>query len=52
MGWGGTDAGASAAVGLMRSSRMKVVIIGCVITIAPRSRSRIRSSESADSPAM
>ena len=36
----------------MRSSRMNVVIIGCVITIAPLRRSRILSSESYDSPAM
>ena len=36
----------------MRSSRMNVVIIGAVITIAPLSRARSLSSESALMPAM
>ena len=38
--------------GSTRSSRMKVVIMGCARTIAPLSAPRIFSSESDDSPAM
>ena len=47
-----TDGGASGAVGLMRSSRMKVVIIGCVITIFPFNEPAIFASESAEMPAI
>jgi hypothetical protein len=49
---GTTAGGASAAVGFTRSSRMNVVIIGCVMTIAPLSLPRILSSESYGSPAI
>ena len=51
-GAGATAGGAFGAVGLIRSSRMNVVINGCVSTIAPLSRSRILSSESYDNPAI